>query len=251
MAFCSSCMVGFFGHPLKAGIFFGSLLISILIFFLILRTTDSRRRVSLIYLHLFTLIFPFLFFLFYRGCEAILSSCNALPKLSMLIGLSILISVIAALLLAPFLYVRQQAKKSIPLHGTALHDKLTELAISHNLPCPELSAIPDSKPYAYSTSFPRQKIVMSVGLMDMMTEKEQEAVLLHEFAHIRQRSSEQKFSAYLLRVFSPLAWFIHRDIGVGQEEQVADDFAVEQQGTDSYLKQAKQKIEGFETESRK
>ncbi len=104
----------------------------------------------------------------------------------------------------------------------------------------DLFIMDKAKPVAFALG---KSVFVSIGMFDILSKKEIEAVLLHELHHIRSRSSWVKFSTAFARVFSPIAWF--SACSVEKEERAADAFAVEQQGTRMFLQSAKQKVEEF------
>jgi len=103
-----------------------------------------------------------------------------------------------------------------------------------------LFLIDKAKPVAFTIG---TKVFMSVGLSELLSKKELEAVLLHELHHVCARSSWSKFSAIFVRAFSPIAWF--SPYSIEHEEQAADAFAVEIQQTDKYVNSAKIKVDSF------
>jgi len=86
-------------------------------------------------------------------------------------------------------------------------------------------------------------VFVSVGMFDLFSKKELDAVLLHELYHVKARSSWSKFSAVFVKAFSPIAWF--SSSSVEKEERAADAFAVHLQKTSRHLKSAKQKLNSF------
>ena len=72
------------------------------------------------------------------------------------------------------------------------------------------------------------------------------AVLLHELAHLKNKSSIAKYSDTLLRMFSPISLLLRFHHDNTMEEKRADNFVIEIQRTDKHLKSAKRKIDEFE-----
>lgn len=106
---------------------------------------------------------------------------------------------------------------------------------------PRLVAVNSSRPFAFSFRTFRSAIVLSVGLTDILNKRELEAVLLHELAHIRNRASIFKLSAFLMR-FSPMGIFKSFSIELDREEAEADRFVCGIQNTDRNLLSAREKI---------
>ena len=99
-----------------------------------------------------------------------------------------------------------------------------------------------AKPIACSFKSFRSAIFVSVGMLDILSKKEIQAVLLHELAHIKQRSSVLKFSSFLMNVLSPLSLLARFHHDTSKEEREADKFAIRVQRTSKYINSAKKKI---------
>jgi Zn-dependent protease with chaperone function len=104
----------------------------------------------------------------------------------------------------------------------------------------ELYLIDRAKPLAFTLG---NKIFVSVGMCELLSRGELEAVLLHELYHVNSRASWNKFSAGFVRLFSPIAWFSASS--VEREEKAADAFAVKTQRTGKFLISAKNKVRVF------
>jgi hypothetical protein len=94
--------------------------------------------------------------------------------------------------------------------------------------------------YAFSYGVRSQKIMLSEGLINKLTTKQLEAVVLHEWYHLKSKHSplliiSEIFSSTLF--FLPLVKEIHRKMKVVFEYQ-ADSFASGIQGSNSHLKLA-------------
>src|SRR3989338_839100 len=68
MAICQECVFGFFYDPLKVSVSLISLALSVWFFLLMRKSIEPRKKVMLIYAHLFTLIFPVVYYIFTNGC---------------------------------------------------------------------------------------------------------------------------------------------------------------------------------------
>jgi len=204
----------------------------------ILRKTDSSKiKIGLIYIHLILLFMPIALMSTNTACGLTCSSCyNNLPVLFMY---SIPMTAAAA---AFFGFV------GMPLFYTMSNRRVKTKWINNFVR--KYNAITDirllntAKPVAFSFRSLHSGIFLSVGMLEVLTKKEIEAVLLHEIAHIKRMSSITKFSQKLL-LFSPF----YKLAGFGKcnnrEEDAADEFAVSTQKTDRHLKSAKEKMEKF------
>ena len=79
-------------------------------------------------------------------------------------------------------------------------------------------------------------------MFDVLNKKEIEAVLLHELAHIKRMSSVGKVSQKLM-LFSP--FYKIASFGHSREEEIADEFAIQAQGTSMHIKNARKKFDAF------
>ncbi len=98
--------------------------------------------------------------------------------------------------------------------------------------------------YAFSYGVKTRRIMLSEGLINKLTTKQLEAVVLHEWYHLKSKHSplliiSEIFSSTLF--FLPLVKEIHRKMKVVFEYQ-ADSFASSIQGSNSHLKLASTKI---------
>ncbi|MBI2546428.1 M48 family metalloprotease [Candidatus Woesearchaeota archaeon] len=244
---CSSCAYAFFTDPLKMGLVLVSFTLAIA-FFLYLRYArgiSNGRKLGLIYAHIFFLVFPVVFYMLFRGCTTYFSNCDQLKPVIALLFLTGLTAGLLGAVIAPFLFIRKHARISIPLREGHLADVVRKHGGRKKA---QLYMLDTAKPLAFSTSHFSHKIFVSIGLADLLTKKEKEAVVLHELAHLHNKSSLLKSSTFLLGLVSPLSNFssIH---SVTQEEEKADRFAAARQGTWRYVRSAKQKINEFYRES--
>ena len=82
-------------------------------------------------------------------------------------------------------------------------------------------------------------------LENLLSKKEIVAVLLHEIAHIKNRTSVFKIASFFTRIVSPLARFTTFSEELSKEESRADDFAFEIQKTYRHINSAKRKIDRY------
>lgn len=245
---CSECVSSFFLDPIKLTIFSLAVVLSItcLITLKTRKDLSVKKQISLIYAHLFLLAFPVVFYLLFRGCQKVFNECSQIHKVALLIGLTTGISLLFGLVLAPFLYVNR--RKTISAK-TGLDSFLSMQAKRLGINRPHLVMVDDAKPFAFSNR--KHKIYMSLGLSELLTKKEQQAVLLHELYHLKEKTPWYRFSLSVLRVLSPLAHFTSFAKQLNNSEAMADKYAINIQNTAKHLTSAKNKINSFITENAK
>ena len=192
----------------------------------------------MLYAHLLFVLSPLFYFALSINCslglvQGLLSWCTALFAKFVLYIVPPLMaaSFIGGYLLLPKLY-RACAK---PLRSRIFNKLCRLTGISA-----ELFLVDKAKPVAFTLG---KMIFVSVGMFEMLSKKELEAVLLHELHHVKTNSSWGKFSAGFVRTFSPIAWFSASS--VEREEKSADAFAAQVQKTDKFVDSAKKKVSVF------
>lgn len=243
---CTDCVYWFFYEPMNAIII--GLAIAVAFFcFIMLKwgNAGQRTKIYLIYAHIFAVIFPFVYYAFNSTC-AISSSfffCKNAQQLIYIIVLTLFSSIIIGYLLAPKLL---HLNRSREVHHPFLSKFIQEISNKHEIKKPALHIVDSAKPFAFSISTIKAHIFVSIGLTELLSRKEIEAVLLHELGHIKNKTSFLKFSSLLHKIVSPFSHFTSLNKEFYMEERKADEFAVSAHGTDKYLKSAKRKVEVFE-----
>ncbi|MBI4148495.1 M48 family metalloprotease [Candidatus Woesearchaeota archaeon] len=192
------------------------------------------------YLHLGLFLLPFVHFATQIQCDmeivpAIMIMCTdyltriGLFMLPLVIGLTLFIGYAIFPRLYVFSHRATRAANRVYDHAAA--------AAAINAP---LYVFDGQEPKAF-TIFNR--VFASVGVFDLLTRKEQEAVFLHELGHIASGANIQKLSRWILTLFSPLALFTSRH--TAPEEEAADAFAARIQGTTKHLASARRKIRAY------
>ncbi len=203
---------------------------------------SAGRRVFLIYTHLTLLITPFALLAYTVGCEVPLYDCGAKTVIYaaplVFIGIAAL-GTLAGFFAAPLLYARLFRAR---LLGGRLQRFVDKAASLHSTRKPVLYLLDTGKLVAFSVSSLKPRIFVSIGMLESLTSKELEAVLLHELGHINHRSSWLKVSTNLARFLSPVARFADF---ANEEEKEADAFAVRIQGTDTFVVSAHKKVDGI------
>ena len=154
---------------------------------------------------------------------------------------AIAIGTLAGFVVIPSFYMfssRRQSKNKELVSFVRKYSRLMKIRM------PNIYIIDKAKPVAFSFKSFKSAIFISVGMLDILNKKEIQAVLLHELAHIKQKSSIMKFSSSLLRL-SPLSVLARFHHDTGKEEHEADMFAIRTQGTPKYIRSAKSKIRNY------
>ncbi|MBI2133852.1 M48 family metalloprotease [Candidatus Woesearchaeota archaeon] len=241
---CNECAPLFFGDPVKIVIAVSSLAVALLTFLLILKRDLSYGvRVFLIYLHVFSLVFPFVFYLFFSGCSTLFSGCSKIVPVIYMLLITGVISAIIGSVCAPIVFMWRSSRCRLNDRGISRF-VCRESGVAGIRP-PSLFIVDSASPFAFSFSNIRPVIFVSVGLLDLLGRKELEAVLLHEIMHIRNGASIFRFSAFFMRVFSPLSMFASLGRELDEEELGADRYACLRQGTSRFVESAKRKIDLF------
>tara|TARA_B100001971_G_C18169467_1_gene526217 strand:+ start:378 stop:1160 length:783 start_codon:yes stop_codon:yes gene_type:complete len=244
---CIECSLSFFYDPFKMGLVIVSLTLA-LIFFIILKTEKNlsfKKKLSIMYAHMFFLLFPFVFFALFQGCQTLFHNCSQWSKIISLLLITGGISLALGVFTGPILYVQKYKKKTIDSGQHWIHNFTEQESKKIKIDTPEIHIIDDAKPKAFSVKYLKAHVFVSLGLIDLLTKKEVEAVLLHELAHVKNRSSFLKYSANLLKMISPLARFTTLQYDTNKEERLADRFASTQQKTAKFLARARKKINDF------
>lgn len=249
---CTECTIAFFLSPVKAGIVVFSLAIAIaaLVMLRKLKAATTKQKLSLLYVHVFAFVFPFFFYAFFRGCQSYFRTCSQANAIATMLGLTAFISMIIAAAVAPLVFVKRQAGRGTALKGSYWNRFVAKHAEALSIRQPRIFVLNTASPVAFSFSFLSSRIFLSAGLFDILSKREIEAILLHELAHIKSSASVMRLSGHVARLLSPFARLANFLGGnsVADEEDAADSFAVETQGSARHLELAKKKIIGFSRE---
>lgn len=243
---CSDCLTAFFYEPAKVMIASFSLLVSIACFFLIRRQDiPQKTKIFLIYGNIFTFIFPVAYYTFNSSCMFYSGFflCKNLQSIVYLAIIALMSSVLLGYLFAP--KIIEYGNKTKTVSHPFLSKFVEEIRDKHGIRKIVLHIVDSAKPFAYSISTFKPHIFISIGLTELLSKKEIEAVLLHEIGHIKNRTSFLKFSALLHRIVSPFSHFTNFSRELDEEEKKADEFAVSEHGTAKHIGSAKSKIEKF------
>ncbi|MBI3034325.1 M48 family metalloprotease [Candidatus Woesearchaeota archaeon] len=243
---CNECAFSFFNDPLMIGIVLASVAVAAASLFMMLRkSTPLNMRVLLVYVNVFAILFPFVYYLFFNGCKALFSGCSSLMPTLYLLGITGMLSAIIGSLAAPVLFVYSKSFSARPLEDRHLAGFVSSEAERMGIKPPAVYLVDQSRPVAFSFSSIRPAIFLSVGLLDLLKRRESEAVLLHELMHIKRGAPFVKFSAFFARLFSPVSLFTSFRHELSEEEAMADEFAARRQGTRSYIDSAKASVDEY------
>lgn len=190
----------------------------------------------LIYTHLALLFTPVVVAGLSANCEmqffsSLLSACTTML---MKILLYVIPSAVIGSLVIGYFFMPYWIRVAYKATKTNLLPKGTNARIESYL-------LDTAEPLAFST---RKTIFISVGMMELLTLHEREAVVLHELSHIEQRSSWIKFTTRLAQWTSPLAWFASPLNS--RDEIIADAYAARKQGTARFVRSARRKLASSE-----
>lgn len=244
---CLECSpLGFFFDPVKLVIFIASILTAVYFLNKVRKTKEINKKLKFIYAHIFFLVSPVVFFIFFNGCESIYARCNKPGVILGIIAISAVTSLLFVLMIAPFFILKYYKNKSISVQNKKIINLVDTYSKKLEIKEPRVFILDSAKPRAFSFTYFFNAIFLSVGLIEILKFNELKAVILHELSHIKQRSPLLKFSSLVLRMLSPLAGFssLKRDIDLHETE--ADKFVVKAQNTEKYLLNAKNKIRNYE-----
>ncbi len=226
------CLAAFEQNPLGVATMavFGS--IALLSLYKMAAKHSMRSRIRWSYPLVFSLLFIVTYFSFSMVCHASTSLCSDHAILY-----SIPSAIIGALLFGYIILPR--------IYLAWSKGRLSEV-LSKYLPESVPVYVADSgKPYAFSYGGFKRWIVVSQGMIDVLSKKELHAVLLHEYGHLTVNSSLYKASRVIYSKIPVLHAFLDGRKLDDEEEIRADAFAARAQGTAKYLDSAKRKLENY------
>ncbi len=204
------------------------------------KAVSVPTKVFLIYAHIALLLIPVAAIAYSSGCA--MASCTTQTLLFaapfLIAGVIVSVGLLGYLLL-PHLYLRRFG--ALQFRNRTLQRKIASRARKYGVRTPSVHTLDTATPIAFSFRSLKPAIFISVGLMDLLTEKEIEAVLLHELGHLVHKSSWLTFATKLTQSVSPVAFFAKLS-SVQDEEQYADAFAARVQGTARHITTARSKV---------
>ena len=165
--------MAFFLSPVKSGIVVLSFTIAIaaLVMLRRLKAAGPKQRVSLLYVHVFAFVFPFLFFAFFMGCQSYFSGCDKAKAIIAMLALTALISTLIAAAVAPLIFVKRQARKGVLLQNSYWNRFVEKHPKILSIKEPKIFVLNAAATDAFSFSFLSSKIFVSAGLFDILGKK--------------------------------------------------------------------------------
>ncbi|MBI5389659.1 M48 family metalloprotease [Candidatus Woesearchaeota archaeon] len=251
MAMCYECVNTFIDKPVNQLVVMLSIVIALLLLglFLILRKQlRNAEKLGLLYSFVFFMVFPFAYYLYARTCQKILLSCQMAQSLVSSGVVAIVVTILLSFVVVPFIYMLSSRSKSITQENV-LFRKMERHARKMGIKTPSVYLLDKAEPYAFSISHIHPSIFLTMGIVELLKPKELDAVLLHELAHIQQKSSPLKFTNTLFRLFTPISNFNILYSELNEEEKDADAVAVRMQNTERHLLSAKQKVSEYQKQA--
>lgn len=248
LEFFWSDLTRFLQNPAHIFIVATSLVLAVLVLLISSVTLlHVKKRAMLLYTHVFLLIFPIIYFLFSVTCKYMFTHCGRQEFIFYITMLSAITALFTGIIFAPIIFVKWYKRQAIILGDSAnpLVAFVRKQSVKMGITAATVYVIDSANPVAFSYSMLKSKIFISIGMMDILSKKEIEAVLLHELYHIKHKSGLLKHASHILRVASPIAAFTVPAHDLDREEMAADAFAMHVQKTDKHLVGAIRKVEEF------
>ncbi|MBI2135881.1 M48 family metalloprotease [Candidatus Woesearchaeota archaeon] len=251
MGACTSCMATFIENPKNLTIIISSFLIALVLFIVLVRKAlSTKQKLAVIYAHIFFLVFPVIYYFFFRGCQSFFSQCEKTKAVFIMLLLTALLASVLVSVIAPFLFLNRYTRKSSVAtleNAGAIVNFVRKYSNKLAIKTPKIYVLDSQKPEAFSFNLFKGKIFISLGMIELLSKKELHAVLLHELGHIKNNSSVLKFSFMLFKRLSPLAMFGSTRIAnqLDEHECNADSVVLEYQKKAKHLVNAKMKVEEF------
>ncbi|MHA2060838.1 MAG: M56 family metallopeptidase [Candidatus Sifarchaeia archaeon] len=162
-----------------------------------------------------------------------------------LVGLTVLVAVIfSAKTLFSLIKTQKKIENLIVYKSNTIPNKLQKVLEKIGFKEDKVVVVRKKSDHAFNYGIKSQKIMLSEGLIRKLTSEQLEAVVLHEWYHLKNKHSlllilSEIFSSTLF--FLPLVKEIHRKMKVVFENQ-ADSFTKGVQGGNSHLNMALLKV---------
>ena len=221
-----------------------SIFLSILFFYLFKKSDKINKKFLYLYSGIAFIFAPLIFGAFNWHWHSMMSIFHCKPKqIMVLLPSSILGAFSFGFFVIPNIY--RKANSSIEVKSKRILDFVKIQSRKLGINVPRIYSINTAKPLAHSFTNIKPSIFVSVGMFELLTKKEINAVLLHELYHIKQRFSFSKFSTFFSKIFIPTPSFMSLITHLNKEENKADNYACRVQKTDRYILNAKKKIRKF------
>ena len=146
------------------------------LFLLKYKKSSVRQKLYAVYAHLFFLLSPFVFFAFFRTCQAFFTSCYVPRNVLYISFLGGITAGIAGILITPMLFYYHYRKKSILIEKGSMKRLVDSYAKKLGLKKTKLFILDAAKPIAFSFNYIKSRIFISLGMMELLSKKEAEAV---------------------------------------------------------------------------
>lgn len=201
-----------------------------------------KRNYLFVYAHLLFVITPFLLLANKINCtmsiiDGLLQLCGIAISEFMIYSAPVIVfaTMLTGYFIVPFIYTKRFAVKEVKKPEVSEFNRLNKANA-------RIYFLDSSEPLAFTIS---NKIFISVGISQIFSRKELEAVILHELGHIKNKTSINKLSAQIMRFFSPMSYFGLNDYCHDCEEKKADHFAIKTQKTTEHLNSARRKVKMY------
>ncbi|MBI5035821.1 M48 family metalloprotease [Candidatus Micrarchaeota archaeon] len=202
---------------------------------------SARAKTAFLYGHLAFLLFPIVFFAASLTCKE-LGMCEVSLTRSLLftIPIAAILALAGGLFVVPLLH----RARGLPADARTLK-MVRSCAREMGMAAPDVLVVDSGKPEAYSVRGLKPTIFVSVGMLEVLSKKELEAVVIHELCHLKEDSHALKNVAVFLGSFYPraMAALMSPSAMISAEENKADGQAVISQKTAAHIRAAKSKIE--------
>ena len=226
------CLQQFTANPLGSAslAIFGSVIA--LSLYMIAKKDSMRSRIRWSYPLVFSALFLLSYFGLSMSCHASLPICTD-HAVMYSFPAAVIGSLLFGYIVLPRIYLAWQSGRR-------------SASLSKLLPSNMPVYISDKgRPFAFSYGGFQKWIVVSQGMIDILTKKELQAVLLHEYGHISNNTSIYKTSNWIYSKIPLLHAFLGGRALEDQEELNADAYSVAMQGTGRHLNSAKRKLTDY------
>ncbi len=248
------CFFGLVVDPAKIVLSILSISFAVSLIFLLKRLSFSNKsRIVILYSHLVFLLYPLMLFTTQTTCGMLcVSSCYTGPNnfvnlLLLSLPATLLVSTLVGFIVIPLYYVKTNNERQIKSGWVLSFIKKSSKNL--NIRPPKVFALDKANPLAFSFRHFKSAIFLSVGLFDILNRKELEAVILHELAHIKEKTSALKLSLTFFRFLSPMSTLVKFHHLRTEEERKADSFAASVQKTKKHVRSARAKIRKYENKN--
>ncbi|MDE1828161.1 MAG: M48 family metalloprotease [Candidatus Micrarchaeota archaeon] len=236
-----TCIWTFISNPFYGFVVFLAISLAIATVFAINnRTTNPHKMTRLTYVHLAAIFTPILLFGGHMNCSGGLLACGMPAIISQFILGSFLATIISVYLILPMVYpILYRARR---IAEGRLYERLNTLSATLDLKTPKLYVADCGLPISFSVSGVRPAVFISVAMLELMKERELDAIFVHELTHIRNSTPNLKSLVSVARLFSPLYMLVRADEILQREELHADISVLQISSLSPYLYSAKAKI---------